>query len=248
MFMNKIQIYPSIEDVVQQTSGVFIKAAAEAIQQKDVFSVALSGGNTPQPLYTYLAENPAGDILDWNKLHFFWGDERAVPLDHSDSNFRQAYHALLQPLHIPPENIHRIQGELDPATAAKNYQQEILNWFEEIPPRFDLILLGMGSDGHTASLFPGTAAVINPPKNSWVLPNYVPRLSTWRITFIPKLINAAAQVIFLVTGQSKAETLLAVHEGEYLPERLPSQLIKPVNGSQVWILDQAAGELLSTNL
>jgi 6-phosphogluconolactonase len=245
--MNKIQIYPSVEDVIQQTAGLFVKTAAETIQQKDVFSVGLSGGSTPQPLYTYLAENPAGDILDWNKIHFFWGDERAVPLDHPDSNFRQVNHALLQPLHIPPENIHRVQGELDPATAAMNYQQEILNWFEVTPPRFDLILLGMGSDGHTASLFPGTEAIINPPQNHWVIPNFIPHLSTWRITFLPELINAAAQVIYLVTGQSKAETLLTVLEGEYLPERYPSQLIKPDNGSLVWIIDQAAGDLLSTD-
>lgn len=245
--MKTIQIFPTVEDVILQSADVFIKTAATAIQQKDVFSVALSGGSTPQPLYTYLAENPAGDILDWNKIHFFWGDERPVPLDHPDSNFRQANHALLQPLHIPPENIHRIQGELDPSTAAMNYQQEILNWFEETPPCFDLILLGMGSDGHTASLFPGTVAVINPPQNNWVIPNFVPHLSTWRISFTPELINAAAQVIFLVTGQSKAEMLLTVLEGEYLPERYPSQLIKPANGSLIWILDQAAGDLLSTD-
>ena len=245
--MKTIQIFPTVEDVILQSADVFIKTAANAIQQKDVFSVALSGGSTPQSLYTYLAENPAGDILDWNKIHFFWGDERPVPLDHPDSNFRQANHALLQPLHIPPENIHRIQGELDQSTAAMNYQQEILNWFEETPPCFDLILLGMGSDGHTASLFPGTAAVINPPENNWVIPNFVPHLSTWRISFTPELINAAAQVIFLVTGQSKAEMLLTVLEGEYLPERYPSQLIKPANGSLIWILDQAAGDLLATN-
>ena len=245
--MNKIRIYTSVEDVILQTAGLFIKTAAKAIQQKDVFSVALSGGSTPQPLYTYLAEKPAGEILDWNKIHFFWGDERAVPPDNPDSNFRQVYQTLLQSRQIPTENIHRIQGELDPLTAAGSYQQEILDWFDETPPRFDLILLGMGADGHTASLFPGTVAVINTPQTNWVIPNFVPHLSTWRITFSPELINAAAQVIFLVTGQSKAEMLLTVLEGEYLPERYPSQLIKPSNGSLVWILDQAAGDLLSTD-
>lgn len=243
--MNKIQIYPTAEDVIYKTASMFISSAADAINQYGIFSAALSGGSTPTPLYEFLAQDSSADNLDWHQIHFYWSDERSVPPDHPDSNYRQVYHTLLQPRLIPPENIHRIPGELDPITAAQTYQQEILAWFNETPPRFNLVLLGMGTDGHTASLFPDTKAVTNPQQNEWVAANHVPQHSSWRITFTPGLINAAEQVIFLVTGQSKAETLLNVLEGPYLPQQYPSQLIKPSNGSLTWLIDQEAGRLLS---
>ncbi len=245
--MKKIQIYPTAEDVIYKAASLFISSAEDAINQNGVFSTALSGGSTPTPLYEFLAQDSSADNLDWNRIHFYWSDERPVPPNHPDSNFRQAYHSLLKPRLIPPENIHRIPGELDPITAAQTYQQEILTKFNETPARFNLILLGMGTDGHTASLFPGTKAVTNPQQNEWVTANHVPQHSTWRITFTPGLINAAEQVIFLVTGQSKAETLLNVLEGTYLPEQYPSQLIKPSNGNLTWLIDQEAGRLLSSS-
>jgi 6-phosphogluconolactonase len=245
--MNKIQIYPTVKEVISKTASLFISSAADAINQYGVFSIALSGGSTPTPLYEFLAQDSLADNLAWNQIHFYWSDERPVPPDHPDSNFRQAYHSLLKPRLIPPENIHRIPGELDPITAAKTYQQEILSRFIETPARFNLVILGMGTDGHTASLFPGTKAVTNPQQNEWVSANHVPQHSSWRITFTPGLINAAEQVIFLVTGQSKAETLLKVLEGTYLPELYPSQLIKPSNGNLTWFIDQEAGRLLSSS-
>ena len=244
--MKKIQIHQTVEEVISKTASLFISSAADAINQYGVFSTALSGGSTPIPLYEFLAKDSSTDNLVWNQIHFYWSDERPVPPDHPDSNFRQAYHSLLKPRRIPPENIHRIPGELDPITAAQTYQQEILARFNEIPARFNLILLGMGTDGHTASLFPGTKTVTNPQQNEWVAANHVPQHSTWRITFTPGLINAAEQVIFMVTGQSKAETLLNVLEGTYLPEQYPSQLIKPFNSNLTWLIDQEAGHLLST--
>jgi 6-phosphogluconolactonase len=243
--MNKIKIYPTAEDVIYKTASMFISSAADAINQYGVFSAALSGGSTPTPLYEFLAQDSSADNLAWNQIHFYWSDERSVPPDHPDSNYRQVYHTLLQPRLIPPENIHRIPGELNPITAAQTYQQEILAWFNETPPRFNLVLLGMGTDGHTASLFPDTKAVTNPQQNEWVAANHVPQHSSWRITFTSGLINAAEQVIFLVIGQSKAETLLNVLEGPYLPQQYPSQLIKPSNGSLTWLIDQEAGRLLS---
>jgi 6-phosphogluconolactonase len=243
--MKKIQIYPTAEDVINKTANLFISSAADAINQYGVFSAALSGGSTPSPLYEFLARDSSADALDWNQIHFYWSDERPVPADHPDSNFRQAYHSLLKPRLIPPENIHRIAGELDPKIAAQTYQQEIASGFNETPPRFNLILLGMGADGHTASLFPGTKAVLNPQQNEWVTANHVPQHSSWRITFTPELINAAEQVIFLVTGKTKAEILLKVLEGPYLPEQYPSQLIKPSSGNLAWLIDQEAGRLLA---
>jgi len=243
--MKKIQIYPTAEDVINKTANLFISSAADAINQYGVFSTALSGGSTPTPLYEFLARDSSADTLDWNRIHFYWSDERPVPPDHPDSNFRQAYQSLLKPRLIPPENIHRIAGELDPIIAAKTYQQEIAAGFNKTPPRFNLILLGLGTDGHTASLFPGTKAVTYPQQNLWVAANHVPQHSSWRITFTPELINAAEQVIFLVTGQTKADTLFKVLEGPYLPELYPSQLIKPSSGNLTWLIDQEAGRLLA---
>ncbi len=243
--MKKILIYPTVEEAISKAASLFISSAADAINQYGVFSTALSGGNTPTPLYEFLAQDPSADNLAWDQIHFYWSDERHVPPDHPDSNFRQAYQSLLKPRRIPLENIHRIPIELDPIASAQTYQQEILAEFNETPARFNLILLGMGSDGHTASLFPGTKAVTNPQQNEWVTANYVPQHSSWRITFTPELINAAEQVIFLVTGQSKAETLFKVLEGTYLPEQYPSQLIKPSKGNLSWLIDQEAGRLLS---
>ncbi len=243
--MNKIRISPTTEGTITNIAGLFISIALEQINQKDTFSVALSGGSTPKSLYKFLAQDSSADHLPWDKIHFFWGDERAVPPDHPDSNFLHASLTLLEPRHIPAVNVHRIRGELDPKTAAALYQEEILAWFKDTPPRFDLVLLGMGADGHTASLFPGSQAVQDSQQNQWVTANQIPQLSSWRITFTAKLINAAEQVVFLVTGQSKAETLFNVLEGPNLPNKYPSQLINPHNGSLIWILDQAAASMLT---
>lgn len=242
--MNKIRISTTTEGTITNIAGLFISIATEQINQNGIFSVALSGGSTPKFLYEFLAQDSTADHLPWDKIHFFWSDERAVPPDHSDSNFLQASSTLLKPRHIPAENIHRIMGELDPKTAAALYQEEILAWFKDTPPRFDLVLLGMGADGHTASLFPGSKALQVSQQNEWVTANQIPQLSSWRITFTANLINAAEQVVFLVTGQSKAETLFNVLEGPKLPNKYPSQLINPHNGNLIWILDQAAASKL----
>ncbi len=245
--MKNFHIYPTVEEVVSKTAKLFISLDTDAINQYGIFSTALSGGSTPIPLFEFLAQDSSANNLAWNQIHFYWSDERPVSPDHPDSNFGQAYRSLLKPRCIPPDNIHRIQEELDPVIAAHAYQQEILAGFNETPARFNLILLGMGSDGHTASLFPETKAVTNSLQNKWVTANFVPQHSTWRITFTPGLINAAKQIIFLVTGQSKAETLFNVLEGTYLPEKYPSQLIKPTNGNLRWLIDQEAGWLFSTS-
>ena len=243
--MNKIRIFPTTEVTLINIAGLFISLAVEKINQKDKFSVALSGGSTPKSLYEFLAQDPSADHLPWDKIHFFWSDERTVPPDHPDSNYLQASLTLLEPRLIPGENIHRIPGELDPITAAALYQEEILGWFKNTPPRFDLILLGMGADGHTASLFPGSQVLQDSYQNEWITANQIAQLSTWRISFTANLINAAEQVVFLVTGQSKAETLFNVLEGPHLPKKYPSQLINPTSGDLTWMIDQGAGRLLT---
>ena len=183
--------------------------------------------------------------MEWSKIHFFWGDERHVPQHHPDSNNYQAFMTFLKHRQIPGENIHRIQGELEPTIAADLYQQAILDWFNETLPRFDLILLGLGSDGHTASLFPGTDPVIHPDNYQLVAANYITGQDTWRITMMPRLINAAKKILVLVSGQSKAESLYQVINGPYLPQQFPAQLIRPTNGELVWMVDQEAGSLLN---
>jgi len=248
--MKKILINNSQEEMISSAAAHFISTGSKAIQDRGRFSVALSGGSTPKPLYEFLADQKV-DELDWNKVHFFWGDERCVPPDHPDSNFNQVNRALLDPKAIQEENIHRIKAELPPDEAARQYQEIILTWFQQKQPSFDLILLGMGSDGHTASLFPGTEYVKGDltDQNRLVAANWVPKLDTWRITFTPHLINAAQNVFFLVSGHNKANTLKLVLEGPSTPEHFPSQLIAPDQGNLFWHVDlEAAAELSDMSL
>jgi len=239
-----IQVFPNTEGMIKAGANLFLDLASTAISDRGSFSVVLSGGATPRPLFEFLAADKSVDLLDWSRIHFFWGDERTVPPNNPESNYRQAYQILLGPRLIPPGNIHRIKGELDPVIAASLYQKKISDLLLESPPSFDMIFLGMGGDGHTASLFPGTKVVSNPREYQWVAANQVPQQDTWRITFTPQLINAARTVIFLVSGENKAETLKRVLEGPFLPETFPAQLIKPDHGKLIWLVDQAAASNL----
>jgi 6-phosphogluconolactonase len=168
--------------------------------------------------------------------------------DHPENNFRAGYQALLAPRGVPEVNIHRVQGELNPAEAAGGYEQDLLDWFGDPRPRFDLILLGMGNDGHTASLFPGTSLVASPKRDATTLVEavQVPKLASWRITFTPYLINAAARVVFLVKGEEKAPALKAVLEGPDQPATYPAQLVQPRDGKLIWLIDQGAASLLES--
>ena len=244
--MTDIRIFDTPDDLYSAAADLFIKVGVASLQEKDSFTVALAGGSTPLPLYQQLATDQDADPLAWDKIHFFWGDERTVGPDHPDNNFRAGYQALLEPRGVPEGNIHRIQGELKPAEAAGSYERELLDRFDGPRPRFDLILLGMGDDGHTASLFPGTSIVSTPKKdgNTLVKAVQVPKLASWRITFTPYLINAASRVVFLVAGAAKAPTLKAVLEGPYLPVTYPAQLVQPTDGELIWLIDQDAASLL----
>ena len=244
--MADIQIFDSPETLYAKAAEVFLESGAEALRRQGKFSVALSGGSTPLPLYRTLSKYQAANSLDWNKVHFFWGDERAVKPDHPDSNYRSVYESLLEPRAVSMDNIHRIEGELQPELAAHKYQKHLLDWFGEDPPRFDLILLGLGSDGHTASLFPGTHLVepATMAEDSWVDALYLPHLQSWRISFTAHLINAGSQILFIVRGSEKAGALKQVLKGSYKPQACPAQLIQPENGRLVWLVDRdAAAEL-----
>ena len=243
----EVRILANGDAVCRAAAEEFVRAAAEAARQKGSFTVALSGGSTPRTLYGLLATDPALRAqVPWDKLHLFFGDERHVPPDHPESNFRMAQEAMFSEAPLKPEQIARIKGELaDAAQAAREYEQVLREFFHLAagePPRFDLVLLGMGPDGHTASLFPGTKALHE--KERLVVSNWVGKFFTERITLTAPALNSAACVIFLVLGEDKAPALKAVLEGPYEPEQLPAQLIQPKNGKLVWLVDKTAARLL----
>lgn len=243
---SKIFVLPNASDLMEAAAEHVAEQAALSIKARERFTIALGGGSTPKSLYRLLASPEYRTRLEWEKVEFFWGDERHVPPDHAESNYRMAHEAMLLPLAIPEHHIHRIHGELPQAVdAAMQYEEVLRSTFEgsDSPiPQFDLVLLGMGPDGHTASLFPGTDAVHETTR--WVTAPWVEKFQSFRITMTPGLINQARQTTFLIAGREKAEVLRAVMEGPYQPDLLPSQVINPTSGNLTWFLDQeAAGSL-----
>ncbi|MEB2288926.1 MAG: 6-phosphogluconolactonase [Anaerolineae bacterium] len=238
-----LEVVADGETLARKAAGYVVRLAGEAIAARGRFSIGLSGGSTPRALFRRLASPAWASRIDWARVHVFWGDERCVPPDDAASNYRLARETLLSRVPLPPEHSHRIAGELAPAEAARRYEAELRAFFSSgesatPQPRFDLLLLGMGDDGHTASLFPGTAALHETER--WAIENYVPRLDSWRITLTVPAINAAAHAIFLVSGAAKAETLRAVLHGPRQPEIYPAQLVRPQAGRLLWLVDRAA--------
>jgi 6-phosphogluconolactonase len=230
-------------ELAQAASDHFIQQAKDAIQARGLFSVALSGGSTPKAMFECLAVPKTAAQLDWEKICVFWGDERCVPPENADSNYRMASETLLEKIPIPPQNIYRISGEMEPGEGALLYEHLLRNHFWD-KSYFDLILLGLGSDGHTASLFPGTAAIHE--EQRWVIAHWIAKLATWRISLTAPIINLARQVTFLAAGENKAQVLAAVTQGPYQPEVLPSQIVQPTSGNLTWYIDSAAAKHLST--
>jgi 6-phosphogluconolactonase len=228
--------------LAERAAGRFLHLVGSVLRNRAQFTVALAGGSTPLRLYSLLA----GKKQDWQGVHFFWSDERCVPPDAAESNFRMADGALLGRAAIPEGNIHRIHGELTPEKAAMEYKDELHRFFGYQTPRFDLVLLGLGDDGHTASIFPGSPVVRE--KARWVaavehpLP---PSPQVDRVTLTPLVLNAAANILFLVSGEEKTDQLAQVLQGPYHPDLLPAQIVVPVNGQVCWLVDKAAaGKLI----
>jgi len=234
-----------------------VDLAERAVGARGRFTWALAGGSTPEGLYALLASSEFAARIDWTRVHFFWGDERCVSPDHEQSNYRMARRSLLDVVRPPAAHVHRMQGELAPALAARAYEQELEQCFERSVgdgfPRFDLILLGMGADGHTASLFGGSAALGETRR--WVVDNQVPQLGAVRLTVTLPLLNAAAHVLFLVAGADKARTLDAVLSAMPAPappttpnvpshEVAPAARVRPSSGELEWLVDASAGALL----
>jgi 6-phosphogluconolactonase len=247
----EVRILTDPAAIARRSADEFIKAANAAFAARGVFTVALAGGSTPRALYALLADDPGLRAqMPWNKSLFFFGDERHVPPDHKDSNYNMACEAMFSKAPLKPEQIMRIKGEeADTEKAALEYEQTLRAYFQLKDgqlPRFDLVLLGMGDEGHTLSLFPGTKALH--PGSRLVVRNWVGKLYTERITMTAAVVNQARQVIFAVTKADKALALKGVLEGPYEPEQLPSQLIQPESGAVLWLVDPAAGSMLSVGI
>lgn len=239
------RVLPDAQGFYRAIAEQFTQAAAEAIQACGRFRVAFSGGTTPKPLYELLATQAFITRVDWTRTEVFFSDERCVPPDDARSNFRMAADALLKHVPLPATQLHRMRGEDLPAPAALHYQEELAAAFRTAGrPRFDLVLLGLGENGHTASLFPGSGAL----REFWraVVPQYIESQSEWRLTFTRPVLNAAAQVWVLARGESKAEVVQRVLEGPFEPQVLPAQYLAPVAGQLVWWLDAAAAARLAS--
>lgn len=243
----KYYVEPDAAALARRAAQYFVEMAGEAVAGRGRACIAISGGSTPKAAFQLLADprQPWRSRMPWDKLDFYWVDERAVPPDHPDSNYRMTREALLDQVPLKPEQIHRMEGELEPAVAAARYESMLRNTFRlegAESPRFDLIALGMGPDGHTASLFPHTEALHE--MGRLVTANFVPQKDTWRITLTWPVINNASSAFFLIGGEDKAEVLHEVFTGPRDMERLPSQLIWPSSGILTLILDKAAAALL----
>jgi 6-phosphogluconolactonase len=243
----EVRIVADAESLARAGASAFVEVAKQAVRANGVFTVALSGGSTPKALYSLLASDASfKSQVPWDKTHFFWGDERHVPPDHADSNYRMTNDTMLANAPVPAGNVHRIKGELEDARqAAEDYERALRDFFKLAPgqlPRFDLVLLGMGPDGHTASLFPGTKALSE--QQHLVVANWVEKFDSYRITLTLPVLNNAACVVFLVSGAEKADTLCAVLSGEAGAEPYPSQLIHPTRGRLIWLVSSEAARQL----
>ena len=237
-------VYETPEELAEAAARDFAARAEEAIVALGLFAVALAGGSTPEKTYEVLARDYP-DKLDWSKVHVFFGDERTVHPNHEDSNYRMVRETLLSRIRVG--SVHRMRCELPPSEAAAAYERELREFFgTDGVPAFDLILLGLGADGHTASLFPETSAL--DVTDRWVVANPVLKLETSRLTLTIPVINAARAVTFLVAGENKAETLKQVLEGDADPRGYPAKFIYPEGGELTWMVDQAATSRLSKPL
>ena len=238
-------VYDTPQRLAQAAAEVFAKYAADGVAARGVARIAISGGSTPKRMFALLAEEPFRSQIDWGKLRLYWVDERCVPPDHADSNYRMTREQLLSKVPLAEENVFRMEGELDPEDAASRYEATLRNTFRlegAEAPAFDLVLLGMGDDGHTASIFPNTSAI--DAMGTLVAANHVPQKDSWRITLTWPVINHGRRVVFLIEGGAKAEVLHEVLLGGYDPDRLPAQLIRPENGQIGLLLDAEAAKRL----
>jgi 6-phosphogluconolactonase len=240
--MGKIQIFDTDMLVFKAAADLIVEFCERSIAEKGTFTIALSGGNTPKKLYEMLAQPPYVKKLNWKNIFIFWSDERAVPISDEENNSHMASVALLNNVPVPKENIFPVPVNFEPSKAAASYEQMIRTFFKETDPHFDLILLGIGEDGHTASLFPGTD--ILDEKKGLVKQVFLEEKKTYRVSFTLPLINNAKNILFLVTGKEKSIILEKIFIKIKRKQPFPAQLVKPIKGKLCWLLDKAAASRL----
>ncbi len=240
--MNNIRIFDNPGTLFEAAALHIAELSKNCIATNGQFTIALSGGNTPRKLYELLAQKPWSILLEWKNIFVFWGDERCVPLSDVNNNAHMASVALLNHVPIPTENIFPIPVNLEPAKAASSYEETVKTFFKKNPPRFDLILLGLGDDGHTASLFPYTE-ILN-DSGEHIKEVFIKETRKYRISFTPGLINEAKNILFLVTGHGKAPIMKTIFSPGQDSQKYPAQLVKPVAGTLAWYVDQEAASKL----
>jgi len=243
---SQLRVYPTRSAAAHAAAAQFVASTERAMTTQGRFTVALAGGNTPRDVYRLLASDEYAPMVDWKNVHVFWGDERCVPLNDAENNAHMARETLLDHVPVPVTNIHRIQSQLPPEEAALDYEKTLRQFFNSRDmklPRFDLVLLGLGAEGHTASLFPGSPLITE--RERWAAAVYVEKMKSWRITLTPVALNAASKVIFTVIGEEKAQAVKQILSEPKQPNLLPAQIVDPPEGQVVWIADKAAASLVN---
>jgi 6-phosphogluconolactonase len=241
----RVEVWRDLSEVSERAAELLIGIAREATSEHGAFTLALSGGTTPKALYELLATDAKSSRIAWEETHLFWTDERCVPPDDSQSNYGMAEATLISRVDVPPRQVHRMHGEDEPIRAADAYAEELEQHFGTGDPRFSLILLGMGDDGHTASLFPNSSALADTSRT--VAANYVERMKAHRLTLTLRTLNAAATIIFLVSGKAKAKALSAVFGSDGAADNsIPARLVRPAKGELIWLVDEPAAQLVNS--
>lgn len=240
---SQVRIFPDLSELSREAAEFFTALCSDAVRQRKRFTAALSGGSTPRTLYQILASSDFKERIPWSSVHLFWGDERCVPPEHPDSNYRMAHEDLLSRITIPPENIHRMPGEAEPEHGAEIYEKELREFFKGSKiPEFDMIILGLGTDGHTASLFPDSPALKE--KSRLVISDESPERNHPRLTLTLPVIHHARNILFLVAGREKERILAQVLDEKTDPDRIPARAVRPGRGKILWFTDEDAAGLL----
>ncbi|MCX6121490.1 MAG: 6-phosphogluconolactonase [Ignavibacteriales bacterium] len=233
-----VQIWKTRNDLETSVASKIIDVMHRSLKKNTRCCIVLSGGETPKIVYRHMGQNKPNGSVDWSRVHVFFCDERAVPPDHPNSNYGMIEREWISHISIPPENVHRIKGEIDPTIASEKYEQEIRNVFGSAPVVFDFVLLGVGEDGHTASLFPGSDAVLE--KKALVRSAFTQRFNNWRVTLTVPALNASHEIVFLAAGKKKASIVRRILDAKVPDTKLPASLIRPIEGSFCWMIDEEA--------
>ena len=239
----QLHIFDDKETMSEQLASWIAHLVQDTLKNQDYFTLVLSGGGTPKLLFEKLASGEYKNKIDWKRVHIFWGDERAVPFDDDRNNAKMAYDILINHIDVPSGQVHIMRTDIEPKLAAEEYEKILHQYFDKTSNSFDLVLLGMGDDGHTLSLFPGSPIIEE--HEHWVNSVYNEQQKMYRITLMPVIVNKASNIVFMVDGAKKANILQRVIEGPYIPLKLPAQIVKPSNGELSWFLDKAVAKELN---